>query len=362
MIRLSTPRVRLARIADVTGDSSPGLRWALPSVLIALLVACGGGGGGGGDGPVVPADEVNGPPTVAAVLGNTPTEAAQSVQAVVAGSDAAAARASSLSGLSVLLGGPVGPLQARGRVVAAALSPAHAVHPLAVQSAGCADLLDPPCTGSATLDTNVADTATAVGPGDYADLRFSGLSGGMFGQQVALYGRMRIDFLSAVDLNATTFPGLDLKLKLEGFGGSLNGQNFGPVSDTGRLQIDSLGVATLIAGGASYTGLADLSVQGGGSYVLGSGQVRVAYWSDSARYVDLALQGWQVAGNRPAVGSRAVVSAGDGRITIRVSASSAGSVVYDATVVAGGATSRYVVTGTYPAGGGAPTYASVPAV
>jgi hypothetical protein len=183
----------------------------------------------------------------------------------------------------------------------------------------------------------------------------------MLGRHLTLDGHMRIDFLSVVDLNATQFPGLDLKLTLDGFGGSVNGQNFGPVFDASRLQIDTQGLTTLTAGGASYTGMAGLSVTGSGSYVIGSGRVRQGYGSDANRYVDLTLQNWQVVGGRPAVGSQAVIGAGDGSITVQVTASRADSVVYAVTVNVGGATSRYIVTASYPAGGTAPSYAAVAA-
>ena len=272
----------------------------------------------------------------------------------------AAARASSLSGLSVLFGGSFGPLQAPAtRQVAP--SAGRDVQAQAVQTESCTALLDAPCSGSATLDTNVADTATVIRPGDYADLRFLSLSGSMLGERLTLNGRMRIDFLSTLDINATQNPGLDLTLLLDGFAGSINGQSFGPISDTSRLQIDTQGVTTITGGGASFTGMSGMSVTANGSYVIGGGRVRQGYWADSNRYVDLTLQNWHVVGSRPTVGSQAFIAAGSGNIAIQVTASSAASVVYAVTVNVGGAISRYTVTASYPAGGGAPVYTAVAA-
>jgi hypothetical protein len=235
------------------------------------------------------------------------------------------------------------------------------VRPAAVQTVGCTDFFDPPCAGSITLDTNVADTATSVKPGDYADVQFASASGSLLGQTVALNGRLRIDFLSAFDLNATQFNGLDLKLEFDAFGGSLNGASFGPVSDTARLQInDAQGGVKIIAGGASYSGLHGVTISGSGSYSIAGGTVRVAYWSDSGKYIDIVLQNWHVLGGRPALGSWArAVDFGRNSITSTVTASSTSSVVYDVVISAAGGSGHYTVTATYPAGGGAPTYGAV---
>ncbi len=339
------------RRADRAGA---GLHRALPAALAALLVAC---GGGGGDGSATPGAQVSGPPTVAAVLGNSPADAAQSAQAAVGGAAAAVTRANSLSGLSALFGGSVGSLQVHLPATRqVAMSAGHDVQPLAVQTAACTDLLSLPCVGSATVDTDIVDTANVIRAGNYADLRFLSLSGNLLGQRLTLSGRMRIDFLSTIDLNAAQNPGLDLKLLLDGFGGSVNGQSFGPISDLSRLQVDAQGVGTLTAGGASYTGMTGTSVSDNGSYVIGGGRVRQAHWADPNRYVDVTLQNWQVLGNRPTVGSQAVVAAGSGSIAIQVVSSSIDSVVYAVTLNVGGPAVRYVVTASYPAGGGAPSY------
>ena len=347
----------LSSAAGMAGPASAASRRAaLALALAALLVACGGGGGGDGA-STPPADEVAGPPTAAATMVNSVSEAQSAARAVVAGADAAVNRVSSLNGFSVLVGGPVVPhgvaTAPRPQVLGAARVQAQAV-----STAACAELVDLPCSGSATLDTNIPDSATRVNPGDYADLQFAALDGQLFGQHVVMNGRVRIDFLSALDLNASQFNGLDLKLKLVGFGGSVNGTVFGPVSDTARLQINTQGGLDMTAGGVSYRGLHGVTMSGAGSYSIAGGTVRVSYWSDSGKYVDLSLQNWRVLGGRPAVGSQATVTTGQGSATISVSASSATAVVYAVSITNAG-TTRYTVTASYPAGGGAPTYSAV---
>ena len=348
---------RVAGLAAPTPRRCPSLRLrgTLALSLTALLVAS---GGGGGDAGTAAADEIAGPPAVSAALINTTGEAQRAAQAVVAGADAAANRANALNGLGVLVGSPVLPQSVvtapRRQVLGVGRARA-----LAVQTAACAEIVDPPCTGSVTLDTNIADNATRANPGDYADMQFAALSGALFGQQVAMNGRMRIDFLSTLDLNATSFTGLDLKLKLDGFGGSVNGTSFGPISDTSRLQINANGVATIIAAGASYSDLHGVAISGAGSYSIAGGTVRLAYWSDAGKYVDLTLQNWRVVGGRPAVGSQATITTGQGSASFTVSSSTTATVVSSVTINAAGSATRYIVTATYPVGGGAPVYVAV---
>lgn len=344
--------------ASTAGPVSAAFRHAAVALSLAvLLAACGGGGGGDGGAGTPQADEIVGPPTASASMANTGGEAQSAARAVVAGADAAINRVSSLNGLSVLVGSPV----VQQSVVTAPprqiLGTAR-VRPLAVKTAACAEIVDLPCSGNAILDTNLADTATRVNPGDFADIQFASLDGMVYGQHVVMNGRMRIDFLSALDLNTTQFNGLDLRLKLVDFGGSVNGTAFGPVSDTARFQISTQGSLTMTAGGASYSGIRGVSMSGAGSYGIVGGTVRVSYWSDSGKYVDLSLQNWRVVAGRPAVGSQATVAAGQGSATLSVSSSSATAVVY-AVAISAGATTRYTVTASYPAGGGAPTYAAV---
>lgn len=330
-------------------------RWvvrALAPAAAAVLVACGGGGGDS----TSPADQVAGPPTAAASLVGTSADASQSARAAVAGADAAAARAASLSGLSALLGQPVGSALVRP----AAANTREQIQ--AVTTSSCVDFFETlSCTGSITVDTNVADTANTVGPNDYADVRFQSVSGPLLGNQVSLSGRLRVDFLSVLNLNASTFPGMDVLLTLDGFSGTVNGSAFGPLSDVGRLQIDSSGASTVTAGGARYQGLSGVTTSGTGSYRIGSGTVRTGHWTNSNTYVDLSLSSWQVSNGRPAPGSRATLTAGQGSIDITVASSSTESVTFTVSITVNGVATHYLVTASYPGGSGTPTYNAVPA-
>ena len=320
------------------------------------LAACGGGGGGGGA-TVTPADVV-GPPATAATLANTTAEAQAAAQAVVAGADSTAARVSAMSGFAALTGLPVGPQSATGEGRKQALS-ASTMRPLAVETDACSDLLDGPCSGSVTIDASFDSSATQANPGDHADLQFASLSGGLSGIQLSLNGHLRVDFLSTFVFDSSNIDGIDVKLGFDGFGGSINGVTFGPVTDMLRLQISGQGVISYTAGGATFTSLSGVSITGPGSYAIGSGTVRVAYWADSSRYIDLTFQNWHVVDGRPAVGSQVTVSSGQGSIALTVSASSTASVVYAGTITVGSVTTAYTVTATYPGGGGSPTYTAV---
>ncbi|EHR70363.1 hypothetical protein BurJ1DRAFT_1495 [Burkholderiales bacterium JOSHI_001] len=327
-------------------------RWiarALAPAATAWLVACGGGGGDSSS----PADQVAGPPTVAATLSASTTDASRSAQSAVASADAAATRARSLSGLAALVGAPIGsaPVQLAGLHTRAQIQ--------AVTTSACTDFFDLPCSGSIVLDTNVADNATTVRPNDYVDVRFQSAGGLLLGSQVSLNGRLRVDFLSTLNLNATTFPGMDVLLTLDAFGGAVNGAAFGPISDIGRLQISSSGVSTMTAGGASYQGLSGVTTSGASSYTIGSGTVRTGHWTDSNTYVDVALAGWQVVNGRPAPGSQATLTAAQGSINVIVATSTAQTVTYTVSITVNGVASHYLVTATY-GGGATPAYSAVP--
>lgn len=339
MFNPTQPAARTTRM-----PAAPWRLHLLATATVALLAACGGGGGGSDDSA---ASEVVGPPTVAATLVNTASEAQQSASTAAAGADTAVQRFSAMNAFSAFLGEPVVPLSA---------APRGQKQALAVQTASCIDLLDPPCTGSALVDTSVADGATLVNPGDWVDIRFQSLSGTLFGAQLAFNGHLRMDFLSSLNLNATSFSGLDMKLSFDGLGGTVNGAAFGPVSDVFRLQINAQGASTITAGGASYSGLSGVDITGSGTYAIEGGTVRLGYWGDAGRYVDLGFQNWRVAAGRPAVGAMASIGSGQGSASLQVTASGTATVVYAVTLNAGGNTTAYNVTATYPAGGGAPTY------
>jgi len=349
MLRTLTPHAAVELCAAPFLQTLRRPQRLLPVVLTALLVACGGGGDSGGAAPAT----VAGPPATAAALNTTsPNEAAQAAQSVVASADAAVARSASLTGFSAAFGSAAG----------AQASPAMArKQALAVVASPCDEWVDLPCTGSATFDTNVVTPATVLNPGDYLDVRFASVSGMLLGKSVLLNGRMRMDFLSTINLNATQFPGLNLLLTLDGFGGAVNGRSFGPITDLCQLQISSQGVGSLTAAGARYTGLNGVSTSGPGDYVVAGTGVRKGYWADTSQYVDLSLSNWRVATARPAVGSTASVSGAQGSISVVVTASSPGSVVYAVDITGATGTTRYGVTATYPPSGGAPVYTAVPA-
>lgn len=323
---------------------------ALAAASLALLAACGGGGGGDDT-----AMAVVGPPSVAAALANTTSEAQQSAPAAVAGADNALRRYSALEAFSAYAGTPLTPPAAApgGHKVALA---APTMHPLAVQTAPCSELLSAPCTGSVSGDTNIAGDASSVRAGDWAWIEFQSLTGMLYGQQLSFNGNFRMDFLSAVTLGGSTFSGLDVKLSFTGFSGSINGASFGPVSEAFRLQVTSGGTSTITVGGASFTDLSGVSVTGSGSYTIGGGTLRISYWGDATRYVDLSYTDWQMVSGRPAVGAKVTATAGSDSIALTVLSSSTTTVVYSAAMTVAGRTTYYTVTATYAAGSDTATY------
>jgi hypothetical protein len=274
-----------------------------------------------------------------------------------------------MSGLSVVFGAPVGTQGAerahalgapREAALGAAGQTGQRKRALAAETLPCTDIVDPPCSGSVVADTNIAPTATSIVPGNFFDLQFGALSGSLLGKSVLLNGHMRIEFLSGLAFGATQFPGLDLQILLDAFSGTVNGVAFGPTSDLARLQINGQGLLTITAAGATYIGLNTVTLNGNGNYTVGNATVRVSHWADPTRYVELHLVNWVVATGRPGVGSSATLSAAAGSINLNVTSSSSTSVVYAVGITAGAVTTPYVVTATYPAGGGAPSYVAVP--
>lgn len=300
-----------------------------------------------------------GPPAAAATLAATAADASGAAGAVVGAAAAAVDRANALSSLSVLLGGPVG-LRSLPAAVPTP-QPAGRARRLAVETAPCAELLDGPCTGSVTLDTNLSNPDATVAPaGTYFDLRFSSLSGRLLGQQMAFNGGVRMELRSSMNLNATVFRGIDMRVCFNAFSGSINGETFGALTECADFVIDSQGNGTVTAGGARYAGLGAVDVLGDGAYTLTGTRVVQAHWSQASGHVELNLQDWRSSGNRPVVGSRATLTASGGSVTVTVSASSSARVDYAVVFAIGGVTTRYTVTASYPAGGGAPSYVAVP--
>ena len=319
-----------------------------------------GCGGGSGDPGVAPTGDVVGPPTVAATLGTAASDATAASRATGEAADATIARSAAMGGLFGLVNSPGSNAPATPLLQRAAA--ASRKRALRAENMSCDDFVDLPCTGNAVADTNIAESATAVIPGDYIDIRFNNLSGRLFGASTSLLGRMRLDFQSGLNLSGGTLAGLNVLVTLEQLSGSLAGYAFGPVSDVGRLQVSATGVQTITAGGRSFSGLRSVTATGAGSFNVGAGTVRSAHWSAPGAYVDVTLSNWRVTANRPQVGSQATLTAASGRITLRVSASSATSVVYALSLSSPtGATVNYTVTASYPSGGGSPTYVATPA-
>jgi hypothetical protein len=313
------------------------VRRVVPALLASLLLACGGGGGSG------PAD-------VAATFSRTPEEASAATQAALAGASDAARNTGELGGLFLFFGGPPAALGS---------PPTERKQALQVVQLGCSDLLEFPCSGSASADTNISGSSSLVAAGDYIDISFNQLSGIMGGDSVGFDGRMRMDFRASFDLNASSMAGLNLDFTFDNLRVDVNGASYGPINDTGTLLVDGAGIMTVSTGGRSYTGLTGVSVDDGDNFVVGGGSVRMPYRSGSAKHVDIDLQNWQVVGGRTLVGSSATLTAANGSVSVLVTASSALQVRYAVVLTVDGVSANYIVTADYPEAGGAPTYTVV---
>ena len=333
-------------------------------VVLALAVtACGGGGGDAGSTPA-PSDPPIGPPATAVALSTSAGDASDAARTALAAADGMAGRYSTMTGFTALLGVPVAaepasPSTFRLPTARRAAWPDDRARRLDVTTQGCTEFVDAPCSGTVTLDTNVAGNATTVSPGQYVDATFNGISGLVLGRSVTFAGRLRIEFLTSVNLNNPQLPGLGLRLKFTNFAGTLAGSAFGPVNETADFNFSGQGVGTLTAGGARYGSLGGVSVTGAGAYSINTGDVRLAFGTSTTGHVDARLTNWRSQGARPAVGSQATLTAAGTSATVQVTASSSTTVVYAVSIVTATATRVFTVTATYPAGGGAPTYAAV---
>jgi hypothetical protein len=327
--------------------------WLAAAGLATLLAACGGGGGGGEEaaGPVLVA-----PPTAAATLAQTDNEAMAAVQALNSSNSVLVSKSAALQGGSLFA--PVGasgsPLNVRNTLAGAAREQA-----LSRETVSCANLGLTSCSGSVTFDTNVvADNATVVPAGSYFAATFNNLSGAADGDAVSMNGLFRMDFLTALNIDALDFANARFQVTLGGLSGTVDGITFGPETALALYEFDPRGTPTLtidglrIQGGVSTTDAQNYSVSNGT-------RLRTAHWSNAAGYVDVQFtESWIVSQGRPSAGSSAIISGGNASMTIRVQSSSAGSVVYAVTATVNGATVSYTVTATYPASG-APTYTVV---
>jgi hypothetical protein len=328
--------------------------------VVATLAACGGGGGGGDPAPTS-STAPSGPPATAAAVSNTPSDAIDLTKATVAAADGLVSRQGSLSALTALTGVPVSSAQA-GPLSLFHTAPAGMKRALAVTTEPCTDALDPPCSGTLTVDTDIAVNATRASAGQYASATFNSISGSIGGVPVSFSGGLRLEFLSAFNFNASSLAGFSMRIKLNGFAGSVGGTAFGPFSETMDLVFDAQSVPTLTANGARYGALSGVSVTGANAYRIDSGSVRLGYGSTAAGYVDVSLRGWSSRDGRPVSGSFASVDVPGWTTSVSVVSSSATTVLYDVSIVGSvpGSTRLYRVTATYPAGGGAPTYTAAP--
>jgi len=341
------------------------MKMKLTGLLLALaLGACGGGGGDAGTAPVPASDPPVGPPAAAVALGTNAGDAADAARTALAAAEGMAGRYSTMTGFTALLGVPIAAETASPSAIHVpatrrAAWPDDRARRLDVTTEACLEVVDAPCTGTVTLDTNVAGNATTVSPGQYVDATFNSISGLVLGRSVTFTGRMRIEFLSSLNLNNPQLPGLGLRLKFTNFAGTLAGSAFGPVNETADFSFSSQGIGTLTAGGARYGSLGGVSVTGTGAYNINTGDVRLAFGASTTGHVDTRLTNWRSQGGRPVVGSQATLTANGASATVAVTASSSTAVVYAVTIVTATNTRVFTVTASYPTGGGAPTYAAV---
>jgi hypothetical protein len=315
-----------------------------------LLGACGGGGGGGSDdgAPVLEA-----PPTAAATLQASASDARSAAITVVSG-------AQRLVELSAGLSGSAAPLSSSGaspamlgrRALAATRESA-----LAVQTLSCTDFFGPgSCSGSVTVDTNATNTGSVVPAGTYVTLTFNALQGSIDGSSVRLDGALRMDYLTSFDLDAETLANVRFQLTLDDFEGLEDGVSFGPLSEVALFAFDSTGEPALTVDGLRIVGFDNLTVTDEDNFTLANVLVRRAHWAQANGYVDAQFTGWSVVAGRPTVNSQTNLTAGGDSVLVRVQASSAQTVVYRVAVTISGVVTTYDVTAAYPAGGGAPTY------
>jgi hypothetical protein len=320
--------------------------------LSALLAAC-GGGGGGGDEPAA----IEAPPAAAAALQGTATSAGAAAAAALASAERLVQVSASLDGGFVPLGSGAGSPAAWAR--SALLRREQA---LASETLPCSSLFGTTaCSGSITVDTNASGNATVLPAGTYVTLSFNALQGTVEGSTLAFNGAMRIDYLTAFDVNAVSLAGLRFQLTLTAFSGTADGVSFGPVTETALFEFNAQGVSSITIDGLRIGGLDNLLVTDADDYSLAGVTLRRAHWEQLAGYIDVSFIDWRVVAGRPAVNSVANIEVPGSRIGIIVRASSPSQVVYEVNCLINGVVSNYTVTATYPPGGGAPSYTVVPA-
>jgi hypothetical protein len=313
----------------------------------ALLLAGCGGGGGEASGPTLQS-----PPSTAATLSLSSSEALQAVSSVLDGGAAVASQQSGPDSLFVPVGGNAA---ATSRTLASARE-----QPMAVHSVSCSTFLASPCSGSVTLDTNVDLNGSSVLPaGSYLAFSFNGLAGTAEGKSYSVNGGFRIDLLTTVDANATAPANARFRTTASALTGTVNGEAFGPRNSVALFEFDAQGVASVTSEGRAFVALSGVTVTDRDNYSIASGRVRKPHWSGADTYVDCTFQTWTVSNGHPAAGSHATLSAGPNSIVIDVTAAAATQVVFDVELTVDGVVKRYTVTADYPVGGGTPVYTVV---
>ncbi len=373
MVLFETETIAIGSDAAIASRSTrPGGRWrafGAAAAMCLFIAACGGGGGGGDGGSGGGGSNPQGvvaPPSTGATLVSTAAEAQSATPAALSAADTAATRVAELKGipffgLGSAFGQSIGGSGTR-TIQSVASAPVQA---LTVETATCFDAgFDFGCTGSVTADYSVGidDNSGRVTArsGDYIDLSMRSLSGTFDGLRVSLDGRFRMDFLAdfAFDPASPSLNGMDVQVTLDSFSGVINGVGTGRTTAVGRFTADNHGTITYTIGGARYGSLTGVSFTNAGTFVIGSGTARIAYWNDSSKYVDFSFQNLRFVNGRPAVGSSVTVTGAVGNITITVTASSSNTVVYVVNMSSGNGNARYTVTETYPPTG-QPTYTAV---
>jgi hypothetical protein len=324
--------------------------WFTAATLSALLAACGGGGGSddaAAAGPVLQA-----PPATAGALTQSGTEAMAAVQAAHSNAALMVKKSSALEGGSLFapLGASGSPLNLRNVVAGAAREQA-----LARETANCADLGLVNCSGSVTFDSNFDDNANTLPAGTYVAMQFNSLSFSEGGVATSMNGGFRMDFLTAIDLQTSSFANARMQVTLNNLGGTVNGISFGPDTALALYEFDANGAPAVTIDGLRITGLGNLNVTDASNYSAYGTSLRAAHWSNSGAYVDVNYSSWLVIAGRPVFASAATISAGpngsNGSAAIVVDSSTASQVVYRVRLTTGGTSTDYVVTanlGTSP--------------
>lgn len=327
------------------------MRWVragCAGTLVGLLAAC-GGGGGGSDAPAVQA-----PPSRAAALASSEAEAIGAVQAAVGGAAQIAGQSSSASNL-FLSTGPLGVRSGVDMVARARTSGREAA--LDVQSVGCADFVDPPCSGSITVNASfdLSSPSDSVPAGSRLTLSFNDVQGSIGGVPIAIDGALRFDFVTAFD--AANLANTELLVTSDELQGTADGQAFGPETSALLMEFDAQSRLTLTADGIRLSEVSSVVVDGAEDFSIGTARLRRAHWRDADAYVDCRFNGWVVAAAHAALNSQATFTAGSDRIVVAVTGSSVSTVTYQVAITVGGVTTTYVVTATYAADG-TPTYSA----